>query len=297
MIKLNKERLGTAFLRVTSAILLAVLLMAVASPVLSAKEVASSDRSRAGYERGPVTLDGRDVISGESYLIGGVTYVPLRALAEAVGAESVQWNASTSTATVIKGDVTLYVTDGAYYLHAEGRYFYAASGVRNLSGRLYVPIRPIAKAFSLEVYWDVSTRSVSLRSTGRALTHGSAYYDSDDLYWLSRIISAESAGEPFVGQIAVGNVVLNRVASRSYPNTVYGVIFDRKGGVQFTPAATGTVYRSPTASAVIAAKICLEGYTVDGSILFFMNPRIATNNWISRNRPFAFRLGNHDFYY
>ena len=99
------------------------------------------------------------------------------------------------------------------------------------------------------------------------------------------------------GKIAVGNVVLNRVRSSAYPNTIYGVIFDKRYGIQFAPVANGTIYNSPTAESIIAAKICLEGYSISDRILFFMNPRIATNNWISKNRPYAFSIGNHDFYY
>ena len=110
------------------------------------------------------------------------------------------------------------------------------------------------------------------------------------------IISAEAKGESLKGQIAVGNVVLTRVRSTSYPNTIYGVIFDRKHGTQFSPVSYGTIYQTPTESSVIAAKICLEGYTLSDTILFFMNPRLATNNWISKNRPYAFTIGNHDFY-
>ena len=91
--------------------------------------------------------------------------------------------------------------------------------------------------------------------------------------------------------------MLNRVASKQYPNTIYGVIFDFRHGIQFTPAYTGTIYNSPSAESVIAAKVCLEGYeTVDGA-LFFFNPKIATSNWISQNRPFAKTIGNHNFYY
>ena len=123
-----------------------------------------------------------------------------------------------------------------------------------------------------------------------------ASYNENDLYWLSRIISAEARGESLEGQIAVGNVVLNRVRHASYPSTIYGVIFDRKHGTQFSPVSMGTIYRTPSESSVIAAKICLEGYSISDEILFFMNPRIATSNWISKNRPFAFRIGNHDFY-
>ena len=123
-----------------------------------------------------------------------------------------------------------------------------------------------------------------------------ANYDADEVYWLSRIISAEAKGEPMKGQIAVGNVVLNRVRSSAYPNTIYGVIFDRKHGTQFSPVSFGTIYQKPTASAEIAAKICLEGYSLSEDILFFLNPRASTNFWIVKNRPFAFTIGNHDFY-
>jgi N-acetylmuramoyl-L-alanine amidase len=243
-----------------------------------------------------VTLDGKEVLAKETVIIRSTTYVPLRSFSELMGADSIEWNARTATATVKKGSTTISVANGYYYIVASGRYFYTAEPILNISGRLFVPVRPLAKAFSVDVTWENETRAVALRSTGKTLTPASSYYDSDDLYWLSRIISAESAGESLYGQIAVGNVVMNRVASRQFPNTVYGVIFDRVGGTQFSPVALGTIYRAPSVSSVIAAKICLEGYRISNEILFFMNPRIATSNWISKNRPFAFRIGNHDFY-
>ena len=135
-----------------------------------------------------------------------------------------------------------------------------------------------------------------MTSTKERLLTADEVYSSDDLYWLSRIISAESGAEPFRGKIAVGNVVMNRVKSPSYPNSIWGVIFDRKHGIQFTPAVTGTIYRTPTAESIVAAKACLEGYSISDTALFFLNPRIATNFWIVNNRPFEFSIGNHDFY-
>ena len=243
-----------------------------------------------------IEMDGKTVLEGEAAIIDSVTYVPLRKFSELLFADSITWDAKTATATVKKGDLTVSVTDGYYYIVAAGRYFYTVAPIRNIEGRLYVPIRPLAKSFSLELGWDGASRTVMLRSTGKTLTPASAYYNQDDFYWLSRIISAESAGESLYGQIAVGNVVLNRVRHRQYPNTIYGVIFDRVGGLQFTPVALGTIYKTPSAKSVIAAKICLEGYSISDDILFFMNPRIATSNWISKNRPFAFSIGNHDFY-
>ena len=98
------------------------------------------------------------------------------------------------------------------------------------------------------------------------------------------------------GQIAVGNVVGNRVASKEFPNSIYGVIFDRKHGTQFSPVASGTIYKTPAASSVIAAKICLEGYSVSKQALYFFNPKLATSFWISKNCTYLFTIGTHRFY-
>lgn len=98
------------------------------------------------------------------------------------------------------------------------------------------------------------------------------------------------------GKLAVGSVVMNRVASSEYPSTVYGVVFDRRGGVQFTPVANGEIYRTPDAESIEAAKRCLDGERVSESILFFINADIASSFWISENRQYVMTVGNHDFY-
>lgn len=244
-----------------------------------------------------VTLNGRRVLEGEAAIIDDVTYVPLRAFSELMGAESVEWDAKSRTATVKKYNMTAKIKENSSYIEASGRYFKLTSPLKNINDRIFLPIRVASKLFSTEVDWDSNTRTVVLKSTNKDFIRGSDFYSEKDLYWLSRIISAEAKGEPLAGKIAVGNVVLNRVESKSYPDTVYGVIFDRKHGTQFSPVSIGTIYEKPTEESVIAAKICLEGYSVSDAVLFFMNPRIATNNWISKNRPFAFSIGNHDFYY
>ena len=153
----------------------------------------------------------------------------------------------------------------------------------------------MARAFALDLEWDASASVVRLSRTNRSAVAW-ADYDADTLYWLSRIISSEARGEPIEGQIAVGNVVYNRVASKEYPNTVWGVIFDRKYGTQFSPVAFGTIYNAPTASAVIAAKLCMEGCSLSDRALYFVNPNIATSTWIQRTRPYLFTIGSHQFY-
>ena len=94
----------------------------------------------------------------------------------------------------------------------------------------------------------------------------------------------------------MGNVVLNRVADKQFPNTVKEVIFDDKYAIQFEPVENGTVYDEPTDSAVLAAKISLEGADVIGPALYFYAPALSPVNWINQNRPFYMTIGCHDFH-
>jgi N-acetylmuramoyl-L-alanine amidase len=158
-----------------------------------------------------------------------------------------------------------------------------------------MPVSIFAKAVGMTV--GVDNGSVKLSGSYKPILHGEKFYNSDEVFWLGRIIHAESRGEPLIGQIAAGNVVMNRVKSNYYPNTIYGVIFDRKYGVQFSPILDGSIYNTPGYSATLAAKIALEGTDVTGGAFFFLNTALATSSWIPKNRDYAFTIGNHDFYY
>lgn len=287
----ERRRLGRACLTVAAAALMLTLLCALG---VSAKQ--GGYDFPEGSASVSLTLDGRRVLEGEAAIIDDVTYVPLRAFSELMGAESVSWDGEKRVATVKKYNMTAKVSENSRYIEASGRYFYLANPLKNINDRIFLPVRVAAKLFSVEVDWNADSRTVVLKSTNKVFVRGADFYDENDLYWLSRIISAEARGESLAGKIAVGNVVLNRVESDSYPDSVYGVVFDRKYGTQFSPVSIGTIYNKPTAESVVAAMICLEGYSLSDSILYFMNPRTATNNWISKNRPFAFSIGNHDFY-
>jgi N-acetylmuramoyl-L-alanine amidase len=143
---------------------------------------------------------------------------------------------------------------------------------------------------------DVSGSGIKISGSYKPLVSADKFYREDEVFWLARIIHAESRGEALIGQIAVGNVVLNRVKSAYYPNTIYGVIFDRKYGVQFSPILDGSIYNTPGYNAVLAAKIALEGYDLSDGAFFFLNVKLATSSWIPRTREYAFTIGNHDFY-
>lgn len=229
-------------------------------------------------------------------VINGVPYVAIRAFVEGTGAARVTYSSASRTITLTGNGHNVSVSDGAYALYADGRVFFESTPSVILSdGRMYVPASILGKALSLS-YYTAADGSVHLTGTARPVTPGSKYYAADAVYWLSRIISAESKGEPLIGQIAVGDVVLNRVRSSAFPNTIYGVIFDRKYGVQFSPTANGTIYETPTATSVLAAKICLDGFTVSGDVLFFLRPSASTSSWIVKTRSYLFTIGNHYFF-
>jgi N-acetylmuramoyl-L-alanine amidase len=231
-----------------------------------------------------------------SRVINGTPYVAIRAFVEGIGAARVSYSAAARTITLSGNGHNVSVSDGAYALYANGRVFFSSTPSVILSdGRMYVPAAVLARALSLTVEpW--SGGSVRLVGTARAVVSGAKYYADDAVYWLSRIISAESRGEALIGQIAVGNVVLNRVRSSEFPSTIYGVIFDRKYGVQFSPVSNGTIYREPSATSILAAKICLDGFTVSDDVMYFLRPSASTSSWIVKTRPYIFSIGNHYFF-
>lgn len=119
---------------------------------------------------------------------------------------------------------------------------------------------------------------------------------NDAVYWLSRIIEAEAGGEPFKGKVAVAEVILNRVKSDEFPDTIWAVIFDDEFGIQFEPVANGTIYNTPSDESIKAAKTALSGSNYVGNCLYFLNPTIAESNWITKNRDYYTTIANHEFY-
>jgi N-acetylmuramoyl-L-alanine amidase len=243
-----------------------------------------------------VNIDG-SAFTGEIDVRDNTTFVGIRKFSTAMyWNANVSYNSYTKTLTVKTDKLTLVAVNGKNYIEANGRYLYTESPIYLKGGRMYAPVLLLARAFGATIRWNNNTSSFNItRGSGGILSAG-AFYRDDEVYWLSKIISAEARGEIMQGKIAVGNVILNRVKSSAFPNTIYSVIFDRKNGVQFSPVANGSIYAAATEESVIAAKICLEGYSLSDGILYFVNPRVAPNSWASRNRPFFAQIGNHAFY-
>lgn len=248
-------------------------------------------------EDAEVTVNAR-ALPSRSEVVECTTCVSFRSFVDAItdGEAEVSWNPSTQTAEAVIDGVRISATVGKPYIVANGRYIMCGTDNYVLDGRVMTAVRPLSKAFGAGVKWYPGTCRVSVGNMTKMIKSGNEFYDKDDLYWLSRIISAESKGEPFYGKLAVGAVIYNRVHSDDYPDSIYDVIFDMKNGVQFTPAKNGTVYDTPTEESVIAAKICMEGYRYREDILFFCTTEIRYKCWAGRNRTYVETIGGHAFF-
>lgn len=232
----------------------------------------------------------------DAILLDATTYVPFRAFFETVWGGLVTWDSETETATASSDTLNMIAKPGDSYVMANDRCLYSEATLTLIDGRLYVPVRSMAKAMGLSVYWSAEDNSVTLSGEKTAIENGSDFYDESEIYWLSRIIYAESGAEPLNGQVAVGNVVMNRVNSSAYPDTIYGVIFDKKFGVQFTPAASGTIYKTPTDESVLAAKACLDGFSFSDTALYFYDPVLSVTSWMEDSCQYEFTIGCHRFF-
>ena len=114
---------------------------------------------------------------------------------------------------------------------------------------------------------------------------------SNDLYILAKCIYAESRGEVYVGQVAVGAVILNRVASPDFPNTIYGVVYQPWA---FTAVSDGQMNLEPDSTAYEAAQDALNGWDPTYGCLYYYNPKTATSSWIFE-REVVVEIGRHAF--
>lgn len=247
----------------------------------------------ASLPTGPLYLvDGELVGDANLTVQNGTTYVSISEVALALRPDAaVGWDGS--QATVQADGLALTARPGNRYIEANGRALYVPNTVLSANGCTLIPVRTAAQAFGATVSWDQETGMISLQSGTGGIAAAESFYNSEDLYWLSHIINAESGGEPLDGKIAVGTVILNRVASARFSASIYDVVFAPN---QFTPASSGAIHRQPNAESVLAAKLCLEGVRVGGNSLYFVNPHISPNSWAARNRPYVTTIGHHSFY-
>jgi N-acetylmuramoyl-L-alanine amidase len=116
-------------------------------------------------------------------------------------------------------------------------------------------------------------------------------FSQNDIRLMANAVHGESRGEPYIGQVAVAAVILNRVNSSSFPNTVSGVIFEPGA---FTAVADGQIWLTPNESSKKAVMDAINGWDPTGEAIYYFNPATATSKWIW-GRPQIKRIGKHIF--
>lgn len=249
-----------------------------------AMAVSLSAHALAADATAAVVVNGRTMTNFDAERYGETTYTSLYGVTLALRPDAViTWENNQMVARA--PDFTLSARVGASYLIVNGRYLHVPDGVRvDEAGDTLVPTRTLAAALGANVSW---TGSVEYASAGTPLASGDSYYDAEVVDLLARVITHESGNQPLKGKIAVGNVILNRVASPSFPNTVSKVI-SQPG--QF-PGATRC---KPNSESIIAAKLCLDGAMVVPGAYWFNGADKSC--WASRNKSLVATIGGHAFY-
>ena len=134
-------------------------------------------------------------------------------------------------------------------------------------------------------------KAMGIYNSSNSSSSSSSSSNSSNLNLLARVIYGEARGEPYSGQVAVGAVVMNRVKSSSFPNTISGVIYQSGA---FDAVRDGQINLTPDSTAKKAAQDALRGWDPSYGAIYYFNPSTATNKWIW-SRPMTVTIGRHRF--
>lgn len=193
---------------------------------------------------------------------------------------------------IVKGDTKTNITIVQTRLKELGYYKISVDGV--WGSKTLAAVKKFQRDYGLKADGIVGARTekalkVNLKSSSSSSSGGSV--SSANLELLARCVYAEARGEPYTGQVAVAAVVLNRVRSSKFPNTVSGVIYQP---LAFTSVADGQINLKPSASAYKAAKDALNGWDPTNGCLYYYNPSTATSKWIWSLKV-ELTIGRHSF--
>lgn len=135
------------------------------------------------------------------------------------------------------------------------------------------------------------TKTLQAMGIYTSSSSSSSSSNSNNLNLLARVVYGEARGEPYAGQVAVAAVVLNRVKSSSFPNTISGVVYQSGA---FDAVRDGQINLSPNSTAIKAAQDALNGWDPSYGAIYYFNPNTATNKWIW-SRPMTVTIGRHRF--
>ena len=172
------------------------------------------------------------------------------------------------------------------------RWGYYTGNVDGIYGSLTVSaVKRFQQKNGLKVDGIAGTQTLTAMGITTNSSSNSSTNNSSNINLLAKAIYGEARGEPYVGQVAVGAVIMNRVRSSKFPNTISGVIYQRGA---FDAVSDGQINLSPDATAKKAAQDALNGWDPTYGAIYYFNPNTATNDWIW-SRPMTVTIGKHRF--
>jgi hypothetical protein len=229
------------------------------------------------------------------YIESGLTYLPIRFFVQALGAKDIIWQPEQQMAVITTADnQVLRLSAGESTASIDEEPINFGKALPFHSGRLFVPISELKDYLGFSIAYDPQTIHVSIEKSGIVINPEliAAPIDEETWLWLARIVEVEAMGQPMENKIAVANVVLNRVGSDDFPDTVYDVIFQIDVHTQFPPAyKDGFREIVPSDASMQAAKAALQGVNNIEDCLFF------------NNRPFSgmqnrlYKVLNGEYFY
>lgn len=192
--------------------------------------------------------------------------------------------------------VALTLVAGQPYLYTPGKVELAVAPRVDEHGRLIAPLAPLAEALGFQVVWRDDTKTLVVTDPDASEVappppKPRIPFTDDDLLLIARVVYSEAPDEPFEGQVGVAAVVVNRVLSPHFPDTVHDVVF---APGQFQGTKTALFRRDPSDEALRAAKAALYGEDPTDGALYFYDPRTATSKWI-RTLKVLVTIGHHAF--
>lgn len=173
------------------------------------------------------------------------------------------------------------------------RWGYYTGNVDGIYGSLTVAaVKKFQQKNGLTVDGIAGTQTLTAMGiTSSSSSGGSSTNNSSNVNLLARVIYGEARGEPYTGQVAVGAVIMNRVRSSKFPNTIAGVVYQSGA---FDAVEDGQVNLTPDSTAKKAAQDALNGWDPSYGAIYYFNPNTATNKWIW-SRPHVITIGKHRF--
>lgn len=172
------------------------------------------------------------------------------------------------------------------------RWGYYSGSVDGIYGSQTVSaVKKFQKKNGLSVDGIAGTQTLKAMGITSNSSSSSSSNNSSNVNLLARVVYGEARGEPYTGQVAVAAVVLNRVKSSKFPNTISGVVYQSGA---FDAVADGQINMTPDTTAKKAAQDALNGWDPSYEAIYYFNPSTATNKWIW-SRPMTVTIGKHRF--